>query len=120
MPAHRRSQSGALRPEAVAKVVLIVAVIALVSIGYVRKKNELLVLSREITKREAQLDQLVRQNRWLLIEVENGLLPQNLAESVRRLQLGLVPVHQTQWVRLLEPGEPWPVPVAGAHLLVNK
>lgn len=120
MPAPRHHQSGALRPGAVLKTTVAVALIATATISYVAQKNKLLGLSREITKREAQLDQLVRENQWRTIQLEDLLLPQKLAERAQKLQLGLGPVHQTQWVKLPEPGEQPPVPVAGSHLLVGK
>lgn len=120
MPADCHHRSGALRPEPVLKTALAVALIATATISYVAQKNKLLVLSREITKREAQLDQLTRENRWRMSQLDDLVLPRKLADSVQRLQLGLGPVHQTQWVKLPEPGEQSPVPVAGPNLLVGK
>ena len=120
MAARTRSQSGALGPLAVLKVAVCVFVIASVALGYVSKKNQLIQLGREITAREAQLDQLMRENRWRSIRLQDLLLPQKLTERVQQLQLGLVPVPQTQWVKLPEPDSQNPGSVSGAHLFVGK
>jgi hypothetical protein len=105
MPANRRNQSGALRLVPALKTAILVMVIATAAVGYVMEKNKLIELGKQITAREARLENLKWENKLRASQLDDLLLPQKLAERVKELRLNLGPAQQTQMVWLAEPTE---------------
>jgi len=121
MAYNRRNQSGALRLVPALKAVVFCMVISGLGIGYVVQKNKIHQLGREIMKREAALERLKWDNKVRSDQLAALTLPQNLAERVKEMRLGLMSPQAGQVVWLPEPlAEYQQTNQAGQHLAYRR
>jgi hypothetical protein len=103
MAKNRRTQSTAIRLVPALKAFFLCLLIGGAGVGYVWQKNQILELGRQITLREARLDQLQWENKKRRELLGNLQLPQRLEERVRQQRLGLALPRAGQTIYLPEP-----------------
>ena len=103
MAKNRRTQSTAIRLVPALKAFLLCLLIGGAGVGYVWQKNQILELGRQITQREARLDQLQWENKKRREILAHLQLPQRLEERVRQQHLGLALPRPGQTIYLPEP-----------------
>ncbi|HEV2691307.1 MAG TPA: hypothetical protein VG347_00265 [Verrucomicrobiae bacterium] len=103
MSKNRKNQAAAIRFGPALKASFLCLLIAGSAIGYVWQKNEIKHLGRQITEREKQRDQLLRDNRVLSDQLAAMRSPVMLDQRVRELKLGLAPAQPGQKFLLVEP-----------------
>ena len=108
MARNRKHQSAAIRFAPAVKAFLLCLVIGGSGVGYVWQKNQIYELGRQIKMREIRLGELRNQNKKLRDQQAMLQSPEMLDQRVRELNLGLVPVHPSQILRLAEPAAPAP------------
>lgn len=102
MPAHHRTQSGAVRLVPAVKAVLLCALIGGFCVGYVLQKNQIYELGQQKGQREQKLKRLRLENQLLEDRLAAMQLPQRLADRVAQLRLGLVPPQPGQVIWMTE------------------
>lgn len=110
MAKNRKNQSAAVRFGPALKAFLLCLIFGGSGIGYVWQKQQINELGRELRRKEQQFDQLRRQNESysrVLAQMES---PSELDARVRQLNLGLVPPHPDQIVRLPDVWQPATAP----------
>jgi hypothetical protein len=110
MAKNRKAESAAMRFGVALKALFFCFFIAVSGVGYVWQKGQLQVLGRDITKREALLGGLRRENKAMRDHLDTLCLPSALDFRVKALNLGLAPPAITQVVRLHEPPAAGPAP----------
>ena len=103
MSKNRKNQAAAIRFGPALKASFLCLLIAGSAIGYVWQKNEIKHLERQITDREKQRDQLLKDNQILTDQLAAMRLPVMLDQRVRELKLGLAPAQPGQRISLVEP-----------------
>ena len=103
MSKNRKNQAAAIRFGPALKASFLCLLIAGSAIGYVWQKNEINHLERQITEREKQRDQLLKDNRVLSDQLAAMRSPVMLDQRVRELKLGLAPAQPGQKFVLVEP-----------------
>jgi hypothetical protein len=103
MSKNRKNQAAAIRFGPALKASFLCLLIAGSAIGYVWQKNEIKHLERQITEREKQRDQLLKDNRVLSDQLAAMRSPVMLDQRVRELKLGLAPAQPGQKILLVEP-----------------
>ena len=103
MAKNRKTQSTAIRLVPALKAFFLCLLIGGAGVVYVWQKNQILELGRQITKREARLDQLQWENKKRRELLAHLQLPQRLEERVRQLRLGLALPRPGQTIYLAEP-----------------
>jgi hypothetical protein len=103
MSKNRKNQAAAIRFGPALKASFLCLLIAGSAIGYVWQKNEIKHLERQITDREKQRDQLLKDNRVLTDQLAAMRSPVMLDQRVRELKLGLAPAQPGQKFLLVEP-----------------
>ena len=103
MSKNRKNQAAAIRFGPALKASFLCLLIAGSAIGYVWQKNEIKHLERQITEREKQRDQLIKDNRVLSDQLAAMRSPVMLDQRVRELKLGLTPAQPGQKFLLVEP-----------------
>ena len=103
MSKNRKNQAAAIRFGPALKASFLCLLIAGSAIGYVWQKNEIKHLERQITEREKQRDQLIKDNRVLTDQLAAMRSPVMLDQRVRELKLGLAPAQPGQKFLLAEP-----------------
>ena len=103
MSKNRKNQAAAIRFGPALKASFLCLLIAGSAIGYVWQKNEIKHLERQITDREKQRDQLLKDNQILTDQLAAMRLPVMLDQRVRELKLGLAPAQPGQRILLVEP-----------------
>jgi hypothetical protein len=100
---NRKRDAGHTRLGPALKAVLICLLLGGSAVGYVLQKNKLYELGRQITKREAILEGLKRENKVRAMQLANLQLPQRIEERVRLQNLGLAQAPSLQMIWLPEP-----------------
>ncbi len=103
MAKNRKAQSTAIRLVPALKAFFLCLLIGGAGVGYVWQKNLILELGRQISKREARLDQLQWENKKRRELLAHLQLPQRLEERVKQQRLGLVLPRPGQTIYLAEP-----------------
>lgn len=103
MAKNRRTQSTAIRLVPALKAFCLCLLIGGAGVGYVWQKSQILELGRQITQREARLDQMQWENKKRRELLANLQLPQRLEERVRQQRLGLALPQPGQTIYLPEP-----------------
>ena len=103
MAKNRKNQAAVIRFGPALKASFLCLLIAGSAIGYVWQKNEIKHLERQITDREKQRDQLLKDNRMLADQLAAMRSPVMLDQRVRELKLGLAPAQPGQKFLLAEP-----------------
>jgi hypothetical protein len=81
--------------------------VAVIGVFYVWQKNQIYRLGDEIRKREATLSAAEKRNTMLAAQLAQLKSPALLESRCQQYNLGLVAPHESQMVRLLEPGAEW-------------
>jgi hypothetical protein len=103
MARNRKHQAGSLRLVPALKALCLCLLLGGSAAGYVLQKNKLYELGRQITRREAELENLKRQNKLRAHQLAEMQLPHRLAERVKEQRLGLYLPRPDQVVWLTEP-----------------
>ena len=103
MAKNRKTQSSAIRLVPALKAFVLCLLIGGAGVVYVWQKNQILELGRQITRREARLDQLRWENKKRREVLAHLQLPQRLEERVRTQHLGLALPRPGQTIYLPEP-----------------
>jgi septal ring factor EnvC (AmiA/AmiB activator) len=108
----RNRKRGQLRMGAVAKAVVVCALLAVAGLGYVWEKNQIYRLGDDIRERESRLTQLSKRTTTLQTHLAFLETPSQLEARVSQYKLNLVPAGtSTEVVLLYEPGAEWDGPV---------
>jgi len=96
-----------LRGGTVGRSLLICGCIAGVGLAYVWQKNQIYRLGDEIKKRETAFSASEKRTAMLAAQLAHLKSPAQLEQRCQQHNLGLVAPHETQVVRLYEPGAEW-------------
>ena len=96
-----------LRVGTVAKTLLVCVCLAGVGLGYVWQKNQIDRLGDEIRRREATLAAIQKRNALLTAQLAHLKSPAILEARCQQYNLGLTAPHDSQIIRLTEPGPEW-------------
>jgi hypothetical protein len=110
MARNRKHQSAAIRFGPALKAFFLCLLIGGSGVGYVWQKEQIYELGRQIKQRELRLAEIREQNEKLRNQLAMLRSSRFLDMRVKELNLGLVPPHPSQMLRLAEPA---PAPVAG-------
>jgi len=106
MAKNRKNQSGVLRFGPALKAFGLCLLIGGASLGYVRQKNQIDQLGRQIKQREVRLAELRDQNKKLRDQMAMLQSPARLQQKLAELNLGLVPPAARDVWRVLEAPAP--------------
>jgi cell division protein FtsB len=110
MARNRKNQSAAIRFGPALKAILLCLFIGGSGVGYVWQKNQIYELGQQIRKRELRLAELRDQDEKLRGQFADLRTPASLEARAKAFNLGLVPPHPSQILRLLEPYADLPRP----------
>jgi hypothetical protein len=110
MARNRKHQSAAIRFGPALKAFFLCLLIGGSGVGYVWQKEQIYELGRQIKQRELRLAEIREQNEKLRNQLAMLRSSRFLDMRVKELNLGLVPPHPSQMLRLAEPA---PAPAAG-------
>jgi hypothetical protein len=109
VPRNRKKQSSAVRLVPALKAILLCVFVGGSAVGYVLQKNQVYELGRQMARREMLLERLKWENRLRANQLASLRMPQQLADRVKELGLGLVPSQAGQTIYLPDPATQQPI-----------